>query len=247
MDEKDYKMIRFFNQLKKTINQRNIKSIGIITDKDGTIIINEELKTILQEIKSKRAQTDIHFIANTGRTVADMISALKKEKIPLKYFDYIIGDNGATCLDVKKNEEVFKNKMDVNDVNAVIEEFISKGGNIANIRLADGEHIYAYDLPEIREYYKKNKNVIFKQSFDDLEDMDITKLTLSGENRLILDIKGYIEKVLKKGKAHLGQTSFPQKKDNNYRVDFTRRKHKRNSSKICEKKREYRCVYIFRK
>ena len=176
-----------------------------------------------------------------------MISALKKEKIPLKYFDYIIGDNGATCLDVNKNEEVFKNKMDVNDVNAVIEEFISKGGNIANIRLADGEHIYAYDLPEIREYYKKNKNVIFKQSFDDLEDMDITKLTLSGENRLILDIKGYIEKVLKKGKAHLGQTSFPQKKDNNYRVDFTRRKHKRNSSKICEKKREYRCVYIFRK
>ena len=82
MDEKDYKMIRFFNQLKKTINQRNIKSIGIITDKDGTIIINEELKTILQEIKSKRAQTDIHIIANTGRTVADMISALKKEKIP---------------------------------------------------------------------------------------------------------------------------------------------------------------------
>ena len=33
----------------------------------------------------------------------------------------------------------------------------------------------------IENYYKKNKNVIFKQSFDDLEDMDITKLTLSGE------------------------------------------------------------------
>ena len=66
MDEKDYKMIRFFNQLKKTINQRNIKSIGIITDKDGTIIINEELKTILQEIKSKRAQTDIHIIAQVA-------------------------------------------------------------------------------------------------------------------------------------------------------------------------------------
>lgn len=246
MDEKDYKIIRFFNQLKKTINQRNVKSIGIITDKDGTIIINEELKAILQEIKSKRTQTDIHIIANTGRTVADMIDALKKEKIPLKYFDYIIGDNGATCLDVKKNEEIFKNKMNIDDVNIVINKFISLGGNIANVRLADGKHIYAYDLPEIREYYKKNKNVIFKQSFSDLENMDITKLTLSGENRLILDIKKYIERNLKKGKVHLGQTSFPKKKENNYRVDYTRREYKGNCCKICEKKRKYRCLYIFR-
>lgn len=245
MEEKDYKLMKFFNKLKKDIKGKNVKSIGIITDKDGTIIINEELKRILAEIKSGRTKIDIHLIANTGRTVSDMINCLKKEKIPLKYFDYIIGDNGATCLDVKKNEELFKNKINAEDIYLIIKEFISIGGKSSNIRLADGEYIYACDLPEVREYYKKNKNVVYKQDFENLDNIDITKLTLTGTHQKIIDIKKFIEENIKKGKTHLGKTSFPCKESNNYRIDFTRRKYKRKCCKVCKGKRKSRFMYIF--
>ena len=46
MDSKDYKMIRFFRQLEKLIDACEVKNIGIITDKDGTIMIDKELKNI---------------------------------------------------------------------------------------------------------------------------------------------------------------------------------------------------------
>ena len=36
--------MRFFRQLEKTIDTGEVKKIGIITDKDGTIMIDEELK-----------------------------------------------------------------------------------------------------------------------------------------------------------------------------------------------------------
>ena len=87
MDSKDYKMIRFFRQLEKLIDAGEVKNIGIITDKDGTIMIDKELKNILKEIRTKSTKADIHIIANTGRTVADMIECLRKENIPLHYFD----------------------------------------------------------------------------------------------------------------------------------------------------------------
>lgn len=228
MDSKDYKMMKFFRQLEKVINAGKVKNIGIITDKDGTIMINEELKNILEEIRTKSTETNIHIIANTGRTVADMLECLKREKIPLHYFDYIIGDNGATCLDVKKKQELFKNNMNVDDIKKVIEEFLAIGGKISNIRITDGEHIYAYDLEAVREYYKKSNNVIYRDNFDGLEDIDITKLTLAGTHDQITRIKRFIEQNIKRGKTHLGQTSFPQKQDNNYRIDFTRRTYKGN-------------------
>ena len=51
MESKDYKMMRFFRQLEKTIDTGEVKKIGIITDKDGTIMIDEELKNILDIYK----------------------------------------------------------------------------------------------------------------------------------------------------------------------------------------------------
>lgn len=246
MDSKDYKMISFFRQLEKEIEAGKVKNLGIITDKDGTIIINEELREILKEIRTKSAQANIHIIANTGRTVADMIDCLKREKIPVQYFDYIIGDNGATCLDVKTKKELFKNKINIDDVKVVIEEFLELGGKISNIRLTDGEHIYAYDSEAVKNYYKKKKNVLYRKEFDSISDTDITKLTLTGTHDQIVAIKRFIGKNFKKGKTHLGQTTFPESKENNYRIDFTRRKHKRNGSKVCKTKIKLRYLYIFR-
>lgn len=247
MDSKDYKMIRFFRQLEKEIEAGKVKNLGIITDKDGTIIINEELREILKEIRTKSAQANIHIIANTGRTVADMIDCLKREKIPVQYFDYIVGDNGATCFDVKEKQELFKNSMDIDNVNRVIEEFLETGGKISNIRITDGNHIYAYDTEENREYYKKSKRVIYKENFDNLDNIDITKLTLTGQNGEILIIKRFIEKNVKGGKTHYGQTTFPKKQDNNYRLDFTRKPHKRNCCKIYKTTIGIRYLHIFGK
>lgn len=232
MESKDYKMMKFFRQLEKTIDTGEVKKIGIITDKDGTIMIDEELKTILEEIKTKATDTEIHIVANTGRTVADMIECLKREKIPLHYFDYIIGDNGAICLDVKSKQELFKNNMNVDDINRVIKEFLEIGGKESDIRITDGKHIYASDTEAVRKYYKRSKNVVYVNNFNSLEDINITKLTLTGTHDKILLMKRFIEKSVKKGKTHLGQTSFPEQQDNNYRIDFTRRTYQRYSFKI---------------
>ena len=232
MESKDYKMMRFFRQLEKTIDTGEVKKIGIITDKDGTIMIDEELKNILEEIRTKATNAEIHIIANTGRTVADMIECLKREKIPLHYFDYIIGDNGAICLDVKGKQELFRNSMNIYDIDKVITEFLEMGGKESDIRITDGKHIYANDTEIVREYYKRNKNVVYVKDFNSLDGINITKLTLTGTHDKILMMKRFIEKNVKKGKTHLGQTSFPKQQDNNYRIDFTRRTYKRYSFKI---------------
>ena len=245
MDSKDYKMIRFFRQLEKLIDAGEVKNIGIITDKDGTIMIDKELKNILKEIRTKSTKADIHIIANTGRTVADMIECLKKENIPLHYFDYIIGDNGATCLDVRKKQEIFKNRMNAEDVDKAIEEFLAIGGKEHNIRITDGEHIYAYDTDEVRNYYKKSKNVIYMNSFENLDGIDITKLTLAGTHDQITRVKKYIEQNIKRGKTHLGQTSFPKKQDNNYRMDFTGEHTKGTAAKFIKKRIGLdTCIYL---
>lgn len=245
MDSRDCKMIRFFRQLEKLIDAGEAKNIGIITDKDGTIMIDNELKKILKEIRTKSTEANIHIIANTGRTVADMIECLKKENIPLHYFDYIIGDNGATCLDVKRKQQLFKNRMDAEDVNKVIEEFVAIGGKEANIRITDGEHIYAYDTDEVREYYKKSKNVIYMNNFKNLDGIDITKLTLAGTHNEITRVKKYIQQSIKRGKTHLGQTSFPKKQDNNYRMDFTGEHTKGTAAKFIKKRIGLdTCIYL---
>lgn len=102
--------------------------------------------------------------------------------------------------------------MNAEDVDKAIEEFLAIGGKEHNIRITDGEHIYAYDTDEVRNYYKKSKNVIYMNSFENLDGIDITKLTLAGTHDQITRVKKYIEQNIKRGKTHLGQTSFPKNK-----------------------------------
>ncbi len=100
MDE--FSMRRFFNQFIFMLRKKDIKNIGIITDKDGTLLLNDELRAILEDIRNSELGVNIHVIANSGRTVADMINCLKKENIPIDYFEYIIGDNGRNVLQFTK-------------------------------------------------------------------------------------------------------------------------------------------------
>ena len=217
---------RFFNQLIKE-SKKNIKNIGIITDKDGTILLNEELKKTLQDFREKNLGVNIYLIANSGRTVQDMINCLKEESIPIHYFDYIIGDNGAMCLDVQHKNLLYKNVMDKTIVSKVIEEFIKRGANFSQIRISDGRNIFAYESEKVKEYYKGKKDIVFKKNISDLENMDITKLTLSGSHEQIDEMNKFIRENIKGYKTHLGKTSFPTKSEDNYRLDFTRYAYKR--------------------
>lgn len=240
----EYNMMRFFNQFIATI-KKDIKSIGIITDKDGTLLLNSELRESLEKLKNKNLGVNIHLIANSGRTVSDMINCLENENIPLDYFDYIIGDNGGMCLDVKNNKQLFKHVMDKESVEKVINQFIQYGGIYSNIRLADGKNIYAYTSDEVKEYYKDSEGIVFKENITDIDNMDITKLTLTGTHSQIYELNRYIEENIKGHKTHIGVTSFPIKSDNNYRLDFTGMHTKGSAAKYIKKKLDLdMCIYL---
>ena len=217
-------IVRFFNQFIRTI-RKDIRNFGIIADKDGTLLLNNELRKVLEELKTKNLGLNIYIIANSGRTVSDMINCLKDEDIPTDYFDYIIGDNGGICLDVKNNKELFKHIMDKKVVEEVIAQFFKTGGTNENIRLADGENIFAYPSADVRRYYKESKGIIFKEDLEDLEDINITKLTITGSRKQIDTMNNYIRENIKGYKAHIGRTSFPNKSRDNYRLDFTRNEY----------------------
>lgn len=219
---------RFFNQFIKTVKQ-GINNIAIITDKDGTILLDDSLKKVLQKFRENNLGVNVYLIANSGRTVQDMINCLEQENIPTNYFDYIIGDNGGMCINVKNNEQLYKHVIDRTIVSKVIYEFIKRGGNFEDIRLADGKNIFAYPSEEVQEYYSGSKDVIFKKDMSDLNGIDITKLTLTGSHEQINEINKYIRENIKGYKTHMGKTFFPNKSRNNYRIDFTRNAYKGQS------------------
>lgn len=224
MDE--YNMLRFFNQLIKRIKQKT-ENIGIITDKDGTILLNSSLNETLQNFREKELGANIHIIANSGRTVQDMVNCLKEEKIPVDYFDYIIGDNGGMCVDVKKNKLLYKHVMDKRIVDRVIQRFLEIGGEISDIRLANGENIFAYPSEDVKEYYRGSKDIVFTDNILDTEGIDITKLTVTASHDKINELNRFIKHNINGYETHVGKTSFPNKSRNNYRIDFTRNAYKR--------------------
>ena len=82
-------------------------------------------------------------------------------------------------------------------------------------------------------------------SFENLDGIDITKLTLAGTHDQITRVKKYIEQNIKRGKTHLGQTSFPKKQDNNYRMDFTGEHTKGTAAKFIKKRIGLdTCIYL---
>lgn len=222
----DHNVRKFFNQLIGTV-KKDIKNIGIITDKDGTLLLNETLKQALNNFREKNLGVNIHIIANSGRTVQDMIDCLEQENISIDYFDYIVGDNGGMCVDVKRNTQLYKYVMDREVISKVIQKFIEIGGKLSDIRLADGKNIFVYPTSETKKYYEGSKDVIFTEGIADLDNIDITKLTLTGPHKRINDINKYIRENIRGYKTHIGKSPFPDKSKNNYRVDFTRNAHKR--------------------
>lgn len=227
MDE--HSMLRFFNQLIRVVKQ-NVKNIGIITDKDGTILLNSSLSETLRSFREKELGANIYVIANSGRTVQDMINCLEKENILVSYFDYIIGDNGGMCLDVKNNKQLYKHVIDKKVVLEVIQKFLEIGGDISDIRFTDGTNIFAYPKEEVKEYYRDAKDIVFREDITNLEGIDITKLTVTASHDKIQILNRFIKDNIKGYETHIGKTYFPIESKNNYRIDFTRRTYKRKGS-----------------
>lgn len=227
MDE--HSMLRFFNQLIRVVKQK-VKNIGIITDKDGTIFLNDNLRETLHNFREKELGANIYVIANSGRTIQDMINCLEEENIPINYFDYIIGDNGGMCFDVKNSRELYKHVIDKEVVLEVIKKFLEIGGNISDIRLTDGSNIFAYPAKEVEDYYRDAKDIVFREDITDLDGIDVTKLTVTASHDRIHDLNRFIKDNIKGYETHIGKTSFPIESKNNYRIDFTRRTYKRKGS-----------------
>ena len=226
----EHSTIKFFNQFIRTL-KKDIKSVGIFTDKDGTILLDDSLRETLKRFNEKNLGVHIYIIANSGRTVQNMINSLEEQNIPANYFDYIIGDNGGMCFDVKNNKELYKNVMEKELVKKVIEKFIELGGEISNVRLADGRNIYAHSSPVVQQYYKNSKDIVFRDDMLNLQDIDITKLTLSGTHEQIINIDRFIKSNIPHYKTHLGMSKFPTREESTYRLDFTGMYSKGTASK----------------
>lgn len=233
MDE--HSMLRFFNQLIIVVKQK-VKNIGIITDKDGTIFLNDNLRETLHNFREKELGANIYVIANSGRTIQDMINCLEKENIPINYFDYIIGDNGGVCLDIRNNRELYKHVIDKEVVLEVIQKFLEIGGDISDIRLTDGSNIFAYPAKEVEEYYRDAKDIVFREDITDLDGIDVTKLTVTASHDKIQSLNRFIKDSIKGYETHIGKTSFPIESRNNYRIDFTRRTYKGKGSQRFKRK-----------
>ncbi len=242
---KDDSQIKFFRQFINMLRDENIKKIGIITDKDGTILLDDSLKRTLKEFRKKKIGAKIYLIANSGRTIQDMINCLEEQNIPLNYFDYIVGDNGGMCLDVKENKLLYKHILEKAIVSKVIQEFLKRGGTLEDIRLADGKSIYAYPSYAVKEYYSSSKDIVYNEDITNLEGIDITKLTITGTHNLIDQLNTFVREKVKGYKTHIGKTSFPEKSRNNYRMDFTGMHTKGQAAKLLKKRLGIdTCIYL---
>jgi len=228
----------------KEIRDLNYKRVGIITDKDGTIILNEDLKKALKNLRIN-TQTKIWLIANSGRTVGDMIGCLENEKIPVEYFDYIIGDNGGMSIIPNPREILYKSCIKKEISENIIKKFVELGGTLENIRIANGEEIYAQKTKNVKNYYKQRKSVLLKNNIAKENISDITKVTLTGSEKLIDKTIEYINENYKEIKAHKGKSSFPLKSEDNYRIDVTGDHDKGKATQIFRKKLDFqRCIFL---
>ena len=193
-------------------------SFIIFTDKDGTLNLEDKnLDNIFKLILSMNGIV----IPITGRTVGDILESLKSHK--LKIPEILVGDNGANIYSTSQGKFLIKKSLDIQKVKDILSKFISIGGLEDNVRLTDGNMIYAIENPNVKKYYKKNKTVqYYKNTNDILDDIsEVTKVTLAGNNEQMQIMADYAEGI--DFWSDLGATAFPSKAQKNYRLDIAYR------------------------
>lgn len=140
------------------------------------------------------------------------------------------------CFNSQSSEILYKREISKKVAKEVINKFIELGGKLPDIRIANGENIFAYPTDEVKKYYENNEGVVYRENIDNLDDIDITKITLAGPHKLIDRLSRYIRDNVRGYKTHMGATTFPCSKNNNYRLDFTRKPYKRKCFARIERK-----------
>lgn len=188
-------------------------------DIDGTTNLEDkQLNTIFRLLKKRGGMV----IPVTGRTVGDIESKFKKQKVVMP--EIIVGDNGANIYHTKSEKFIRQQILDHEKVLEIAEDFLKQGGNKDFIRYTNGRNIFAADTEEAREYYKNSSKAINKAIFEkDImealrEARDITKITLAGSEEEM--------KQSKKTANNLGfwcdknPSKFPRAKYRNYILDM---------------------------
>lgn len=187
-------------------------------DIDGTTNLEDkQLNTILHLLKKRGGMV----IPVTGRTVGDIESKFKKQKVVVP--EIIVGDNGANIYHTKSEKFLKQQMLDHEKVMEIAEYFLEQGGNKDFIRYTNGRNIFAPDTEEAREYYKNSNKAIFEKDIIEAlkEAIDITKITFAGSeeemkqmNQIADNLGFWCDK---------NPSKFPRAKYQNYILDMAQK------------------------
>lgn len=189
------KVASFSKRLIRESKEKNKNGkICILTDVDGTIIKEASVKFdntfiyAVQRIK-ERLQNNFLFIANTGRTPKDVMHTIKQSKPSINFFSKILGNNGATS-------EYANYRLNNKAKKRIIKKFLSLGGKIEDIRFVSKDDTFINDDVESIAYYQRKQlpNVKTRNIVNDLNKMDIAKITLTGDEKIINKLMKFINR-----------------------------------------------------
>ncbi len=189
-------------------------------DLDGTLdLTDKNLSVKILRMTKKGAE----FVAATGRTNNYVRKTCERHGIMQPKF--IIADNGGTVFDNREGKYIRKTKISEEKRRSIVEEYIRIGGRLEDIRYTDGEKVYAAEDDRVRKYYEKEDIIKYSSPKELMEeilgsDIDITKITLSGDKKIIRQIKEYIERSNINCWTDIGNTKFPVRERKNHRLDI---------------------------
>ena len=192
-----------------------------IFDLDDTLDLTDRRLTV-EFLKLDRL--GVNFITATGRTNSYVLETCKKNNIMLPKF--IISDNGGLIYDVTQKRYIKRTTLEAEKRKVILKEYLRLGGLVENIRYTDGDFVYAAADQAIREYYRRESSIEYRTNEEIInglldEENEITKITLAGKK----DIMKKLSKAIKEKGVECfpdgGETKFPKKSRNNYRLDIT--------------------------
>ena len=59
----------FVSKIRRAAQDKKVRNMAIITDKDGTLFLNNQLRMTIAKLAKSNSNVRIFLIANTGRTI----------------------------------------------------------------------------------------------------------------------------------------------------------------------------------
>ena len=192
-----------------------------IFDLDGTLDLTD---TRLSAEILKLSRNGTAFVTATGRTNSYVRETCRKYGIMPPRF--IIADNGGTIYDNVDKKYIMRTTLQPDKRKRIIEEFIRLGGITSEVRYTDGDNVYASKDGNVKKYYEDESIIEYRDAEELIgeildEEVDITKVTLAGNKKLMKEIMKFIKQEGIECWTDIGATKFPNKKRQNHRLDIT--------------------------